>query len=71
MSLATYEGIVVDGLIRLPAEIRLRDESRVYVVVPDREPGTIVHRLASPRLASPADVADFVMEVDELSDDPV
>ncbi len=69
MSLATYEGIVIDGLIRLPAGIRLRDESRVYVLVPDRETETVVHRLASPRLASPADAADFVMEIDELSDD--
>ncbi len=41
------------------AGIRLRDESRVWVLVPDRETETVVHRPASPRLAAPADAADF------------
>lgn len=71
MRVATYEGVVTDGLIRVPASVRLPNNTKVYVIVPDAEAEPMPPRVASPRLASPADAADFVMEVDEASDDEV
>jgi len=64
MSVSTFEATVEGGLIRLPANVRLPDKTRVYVVVPhaDKLPTAFV---ASPRLAHPEQIPDFRKEVTE------
>ncbi len=62
MKLATFEGVVQNGQIRLPEGIRLADRTKVYVVVPDvGEPDAA--RLMSPRLAHPEQAGDFYLSV--------
>jgi len=67
MAVMTYEGVVQDGRVRLPAGVELPEKARVYVVVPEcivvELPRTA--RIASPRLANPKQAADFVKEVVE------
>ena len=62
MSILTLEGIVDHGQIRLPANVRLPENARVYVLVPEVQVEGVA-RIASPRLAHPEDAADFVMEI--------
>jgi hypothetical protein len=37
MGIATFEGVVENGQIRLPAAVRLPERTRGYVVIPDVE----------------------------------
>ena len=62
MSILTFEGIVDHGQIRLPANVRLPEHARVYVLVPDVEAERSA-RIESPRLAHPEQAAEFTMEV--------
>jgi hypothetical protein len=64
MSVATFEGIVEDGQIRLKPDVRLPDKTKVYVLVPDIQVEPVA-RIVSPRLAHPEQAADFRMEVAE------
>lgn len=68
MKVATYEGIVAGGSARLPEEVKLPENARVYVVVPDAEPQSVVH-LRSPRLVHPEQAKDFIKEVIEEESD--
>ena len=68
MAVKTFEGVVKKGLIRLPADLRLPDNTRVYVVVLDAEKTMQAHVL-SPRLAHPEQAADFKKEVVEVAPD--
>jgi hypothetical protein len=68
MNVTAFEGIVENGQIKLPEAVRLPDQTRVYVVVPARETGPIIH-MASPRLVHPEDAARFVKEVTEEPED--
>jgi hypothetical protein len=68
MSVATFEGIVENGQIRLKANVRLPDQMKVYVVVPEIQVEQVAH-IFSPRLANPAQVVDFEMEIVEESPD--
>ncbi|HXU36239.1 MAG TPA: hypothetical protein VN937_07720 [Blastocatellia bacterium] len=68
MKVATYEGIVENGNVKLPDGIHLPESIRVYVVVPDAEPRRIVH-LRSPRLVHPEQAKDFIKEVIEEETD--
>ncbi len=63
MNVATFEGVVENGQIRLPTDVRLPDKATVYVVVP----GLVVPiaRIVSPRLVHPEQATDFVMKVIE------
>jgi hypothetical protein len=63
MSLLTVEGIVVNGRIQLPEGVELPERAKVYVVVPDV--AVPPARIFSPRLARPADAADFAKQVIE------
>lgn len=68
MGVATFEGVVEEGKIRLKTGIRLPDKTKVYVIVPDIQ----IERGAkffSPRLAHPEQAADFELEVVEESPD--
>jgi hypothetical protein len=62
MSVVTYEGVVKDGRVQLPAGVILPERARVYVVVPAPETPRVV-RIASPRLAHREQAADFIKDV--------
>jgi hypothetical protein len=65
MRVATFEGIVEEGRIRLAGNERLPEKTRVYVVVPEAEAAPAVSYIGSPRLARPEQAALFVKEVVE------
>ena len=62
MKVTTFEGIVENGQVRLPADVHLPEKAKVYVVVPDMEARQIAY-IASPRLAHPEQAKDFQMQV--------
>lgn len=64
MRVTTFEGIVENGQIRLPAAVRLPERTKVYVVIPDVEVQTVAY-IGSPRLAHPEQAADFEKKVIE------
>lgn len=68
MSIITLEGVIDNGQVRLRDNVRLPDNTRVYVVVPDFQVEEVAH-IYSPRLAHPEQAADFKMEVVEESSD--
>jgi hypothetical protein len=63
MSVATIEGIVENGQIRLPPSVHLPEHTKVYVVIPDAGVPLPPFRLASPRLAHPEQATDFEKKV--------
>ena len=71
MSITAFEGVVEDGRIRLDEDVQLPEQTRVVVVVPATPMSRPTAHIASPRLASPEDAQDFVLEVVKLPDDPV
>jgi hypothetical protein len=64
MSILTLEAIVDHGQIRLPANVRLPENAKVYVLVPQVQAEPTA-RIASPRLAHPEQATDFAMEISE------
>jgi hypothetical protein len=71
MKVVTYEGVVENGQVRLPAGATLPEKAKVYVVVPE-VPELGVQRvvnIASPRLVHPEEAPDFVKEVFEERSD--
>ena len=68
MKVTTFEGIIENGQVRLPADVRLPEKSKVYVVVPDMEAQRIPY-IGSPRLAHPEQAKDFQMQVIEETTD--
>jgi hypothetical protein len=64
MSVASFEGIVENGRIRLDPAVRLPENTKVYVLVPNLPPIPTA-RVSSPRLAHPEQAADFTMEIVE------
>jgi hypothetical protein len=64
MSVTTFEGVVENGKIRLPPDIRLPEKAKGYVVIPDAEIAQRVH-VGSPRLAHPAQAKDFKKQLIE------
>jgi hypothetical protein len=62
MKVATYEGFIENGKIRLPENIHLPEKARVYVVVPDVEMQSVAY-IASPQLVNPEQAKDFKKEV--------
>ncbi len=68
MGVTTFEGIVENGQIRLPAAVRLPERTKVYVVIPDVEVQTVAY-IGSPRLVHPEQAADFEKEVIEEPSD--
>ncbi len=64
MTIATYEGVVEKGKIRLKSAVRLPENAKVYVVVTDSETeGKKVVRLLTPRLAHREQASHFKMQV--------
>jgi predicted DNA-binding antitoxin AbrB/MazE fold protein len=68
MTNPTIEGIVENGQIRLLENVRLPENTRVYVVVAESNASRASH-LRSPRLAHPEQARDFVKQVFEVSTD--
>lgn len=64
MRVVTLEGIVEHGQIKLKTKVRLLDNTKVYVVVPDVQVEQSA-RIVSPRLVHPEQAADFKMEIVE------
>lgn len=64
VAVTSFEAVVESGRIRLPANVQLPENARVYVVVPDIEM-KLVGRVATPRLVHPDQAQDFAMEVVE------
>lgn len=62
MPVTTFEGTVENGHIRLAGNVRLPENARVYVVLPDSPVRDIAHIL-SPRLKHASDANDFRKEV--------
>ena len=64
MAIATYEGVVEKGAIRLKAGVKLPDHIKVYVIVPDAQvTGKKTARILTPRLVNRKQSADFQMKV--------
>ena len=59
----TFEATVVNGQIQLPADVKLPENSRVLVFVPD-ESAAPQARIHTPRLANSNDLKDFRMDVE-------
>ena len=72
MKVVTYEAVVENGHIQLPAGVILPERAKVYVVVPevviDIETPPVAH-VPSPRLADPAEAVRLHVEVVEESRD--
>lgn len=68
MAVLSFEGVIEKGCVRLPRDVHLPDRTRVYVVVPHASEKHDV-RVPSPRLADPADAADFRKDVTQAADD--
>jgi len=62
MKVITYEGVVENGCVQLPAEAHLPEKSIVYVVVPGTEAQRVA-RIWSPRLVNAEQAKDFIKEV--------
>jgi len=62
MNVATFEGIVENGLIRLPKNVRVPERTKVYVVIPGESQPSAT-RLMSPRLVHPEQAKDFEITV--------
>ncbi len=68
MEVIALEGVVEEGRIRLKTDIRLADNTTVYVIVPGVKMERKVH-LPSPHLVHREQSADFVMEIVGASPD--
>ncbi|MEW6365127.1 MAG: hypothetical protein AB1714_10875 [Acidobacteriota bacterium] len=68
MRVATYEGVVEEGRVRVDGNVLLPEHTRVFVVVPEVHVEQIAH-VPSPRLAHPEEACDFRMEIIEDSSD--
>lgn len=64
MKLATYEGTVENGQIKLSEPVRLPEHAKVYVVVAGPGEGQTIH-MRSPRLAEPGRAFELEKEVSE------
>jgi len=67
MNPVAYEGVVEKGSVRLPADVQLPDNTKVYILIPDPRPGTVAH-IYSPRLANPEDAKYFEKTMEVLEE---
>lgn len=69
MNVATYEGVVENGMVRLPDSIHLPERAKVYVVVPNGGAESSPAMIRSPRLVRPEQAEEFKKEVIREIDD--
>ena len=66
MSITTYEGVVEKGKIRLKSDVKLPENVRVYVIVPEvQTQEKNAARIHTPRLTHRKQAGDFKMKVDK------
>ncbi len=65
---ATYEGIIENGRVTLPANVGIPEKTRVYVLVPDSENLSAPY-VVSPHLANREQVKDFEKRIVEDTTD--
>ena len=63
MALTTYEGVVEKGKIRLKTGVRLPENAKVYVIVPEAQLKKKIVRVPTPRLVHRKQTSDFKMKV--------
>ncbi len=64
MALTTYEGVVEKGKIRLKTGVRLPENAKVYVIVPEAQSKKKKSvRVMTPRLVHRKQASDFKMKV--------
>jgi hypothetical protein len=64
MAVITYEGIVEKGKIRLKSGVRLPENAKVYVIVPEAQSEKKkAVRVLTPRLVHRKQASDFIMKV--------
>jgi len=63
MALTTYEGVVEKGKIRLKTGVRLPENAKVYVIVPDAQLEKKAVRVRTPRLTQRKQAGEFKMKV--------
>ena len=68
MNIAAFAGVVENGQIRLETNIRLPEQTRVYVLVPNLKAQPTIH-IVSPRLVHRKQTADFRKEIVEATPD--
>ncbi|MFL6276890.1 MAG: hypothetical protein ACJ74G_17020 [Blastocatellia bacterium] len=68
MKITSFESVIENGQIRLPADLHLPEKAKVYVIVPDVEMQQIAV-IHSPRLAHPEQAEDFKKEIFEEPSD--
>ena len=64
MGVVALEGIIEGGQVRIRSDVRLPDKTKVYVVIPGIQIEQVAH-VFTPRLAHPAQAADFELEIVE------
>jgi hypothetical protein len=62
MNVATVEGIVENGQIKLPADVHVPNWTKAYGVIPGAGPPSPM-RVMSPRLVHLEQAQDFIMTV--------
>ena len=65
MRINTFEGIVDNGQIKLIDNVRLPNNAKVYVIVPDMK----FAEIHSPSLLHPEQAADFKLQIIEEKSD--
>jgi len=64
MAITTYEGVVEKGKIRLKSGVKLPENVKVYVIVPDLQAQKKkTARVLTPRLTHRKQASDFKMKV--------
>lgn len=67
MTLTTYEGIVEKGRVRLKAGVRLPENAKVYVIVPEAETKKKnIARVPTPRLVHRKQASEFKMKLGKV-----
>lgn len=64
MKIATFQGFIENGQVRLVDDVRLPEKATVFVVVPGAEISAAIG-VRSPRLAHPEQAGDFEKEIIE------
>jgi hypothetical protein len=71
MSVTIFEGVVENGQIRLPANVRSPENAKVYVVVPNAETLKAA-TIGTSHIAHPEQAADFRKKIlEDTADDDI
>lgn len=68
MNLQMIEGIIEHGQVKLLSDVRLPENTKVYVIVPEARAESTAH-IYSPRLKHPEQAEEFTLEVVEARPD--